>query len=71
MTPKEKALELYDKFFKQLCRSSYPYEYAKINATICVNEILNLPSSYDGRMVALSKEDYQYWLEVKKQIQCL
>jgi hypothetical protein len=63
MTPKEKAIELYNKFYgiplyiktiKQCCN-------------IVVNEILNDMTIRLG----LDKEDFEYWEEVKQEIEKL
>lgn len=79
MTPKEKAKELYNKFYEN---SYVPWmggkdeattkDCAKDSASICVDEILNL------RMIGNMSRGFdsvlserEYWIEVKKEIQNL
>jgi hypothetical protein len=63
MTPKEKAKELFDKFYLQTeyyinCGCEF---LAKENALICVDEILE----FHDRI------DVKYWKEVKQEIEKL
>lgn len=67
MTPEEKAHDLFDKFYKKVGFR----EQAKQCALIAVDEILSLPSKHDGRMIAVILEDYQYWQQVKTEIEKL
>ena len=68
MTPKEKSLELWEKYF----RLNYDWdgstkdEWAKEGALIAVDEILNvIIGSYDYEL------EKQYWQEVKQEIEKL
>jgi Mg2+/Co2+ transporter CorC len=68
MTPKEKALELWEKYF----RLNYDWdgatkdEWAKEGALIAVDEILNvIIGSYDYEL------ENKYWQEVKQEIEKL
>ena len=67
MTDKEKAKELFEKY-KPLCGGYWGgkinKEFAKQSALIAVNEILNVSISYAGK-------DYDYWEEVKTEIEKL
>ena len=66
MTPKEKALQLVDKF----CFGLYPWQIkrAKQCALICVDELLNelkWLNNYED------KDRVEYWQEVKQEIKKL
>ena len=68
MTPKEKALELWEKYFQL----NYDWDgvtkdqWAKEGALIAVDEILNvIIGSYDYEL------EKQYWQEVKQEIENL
>jgi hypothetical protein len=64
MTPKEKAIELVDKFNKP-DTTHYPYVHnAQQCALIAVNEILEI-SEHE------SPSTYVYYMEVKKEIEAL
>lgn len=59
-TPKEKTLELVDKFL--YCTiDNYGFEYAKQCALVCVDELLE----------ECKIDKYWYWQEVKKEIKKL
>jgi hypothetical protein len=66
MTPKEKAIELYNKFYNT---SSHPHhvetrqQIAKQCALIAVDEILNV--------IEVPSTEYKYWQEVKQEIEKL
>ncbi len=62
MTPKEKAKELFNKFYMAIPGDEMGecYESSKQCALIAVNEILNEPDSSEG-----------YWQEVKQEIEKL
>jgi hypothetical protein len=63
MTPKEKAEELVDKFVQYTpADSEFEYPYAKKCALIAVNEILE---------IIFSDYDWQYWNEVKQELEKL
>ena len=70
MTPKEKAKELVDKFYtidsdsEMFDGFTMPIFYAERCALIAVDEILKITLSYAGK-------DYDYWQEVKQEIQAL
>lgn len=65
MAPKEKAIELVDKFydFKYL---KLHYEQAKQCALIAVGEILNSNNQF-----IQTEEQFNYWKEVKQEIELL
>ena len=74
MTPKQKAKELFDKFyylFPEKRKIDFGYNKSKQCALITVDDILKLPSIDDGRMIVVIKEDYDYWQEVKNEIEKL
>jgi ribosome biogenesis GTPase A len=65
MDPKEKALELVQKYFKSN-HQPYGFKDAKQCALIAVDEILNvIIGSYDYEL------ENNYWQEVKKEIEKL
>ena len=64
MTPKEKALELYNKMYDY----SLFEEEAKRCALIAVDEILN---NIDFTSMINGTDDYNYWQEVKQEIEKL
>ena len=69
MTPKEKALQLFNYFIdKTFARTEYcQNRNAKETALICVDEILkNQP--YDIYTIDQCKNVYDYWNEVKQEI---
>lgn len=76
MTPKEKAIELFDKMiFNQAIsiKLDYPHlanEYAKDCALIAVDEIIkNMPKGfYSGLRPYYKGSDLEYWQEVKQEI---
>ena len=65
MTPKEKAIELRDKFYFNTSFSDL--EDAKLCALYVVDEILNHHSQEQG----LYKIDTYFWKQVKKKIENL
>jgi hypothetical protein len=79
MTPKEKAIELYNKFYPNM---SHPFnvqvrrEDAKQCALICVEEILKVAplDKYENLQSELTPEDIglhlfeEYWQSVKEEI---
>jgi hypothetical protein len=69
MNPKEKARELRDKMYLKIPSVYDPtglphYPIAKEMALIAVDEILKVSISYAGK-------DYDYWKEVKQEIEKL
>ncbi len=77
MTPKEKAIELVNKFTFQ--RESHEMYVAKQCALICVDEILNQFVSIHNKFKEAKIIDgdvkesanYIYWIEVKQEIEQL
>jgi hypothetical protein len=73
MTPKEKAIELVDRFEHQYDLTTsetigikgIDYETAKQCALIAVGEILN---NIDFTSMLNGTDDYNYWLQVKQEI---
>jgi hypothetical protein len=71
MTPKEKAKELFDKmYFVDDPMGNYPmcFETAKQCALIAVDEIIQ--QCWDCRDIDL-EASYDYWQQVKQEIQAL
>ena len=72
MTPKDKALELYNKYEqlgRDFTRGVSMKEFAKQCALIAVEEILKTnPYEWDGEDLNLNIE---YWQEVKQEIEKL
>jgi hypothetical protein len=64
MNPKQKAIELYDKFIVYDWHPDHGYEESeketKKHALICVDEIINA--------TPLISIHYNYWVRVKKEI---
>jgi hypothetical protein len=74
MTPKEKAKELVDKYFRdEILYWDLSYNQAKLCALIAVDEMLNYFSKETFMMaypeIAISELDY--WQEVKQEIEAL
>ena len=67
MSPKEKAEELYWKYFQLVADGSHPEENAKECALIAVDEILNVIHAKDLNY----RNVYAYFLEVKQEIEKL
>jgi hypothetical protein len=69
MTPKEKAKELYDKFYMAIPSDEMGLsdEAAKQCALIAVNEILKAVNNPDETY--LMKHSVNYWTEVKQEIE--
>ena len=65
MTPKEKAIELSNKYFEQFLAFGEYLSIQKANqcALITVDEILNV--------IEVPSTEYKYWQEVKKEIEAL
>jgi hypothetical protein len=79
MTPKEKAIELVDKYlcieeiynvdlFCDECGIDYAAKYC---ALIAVDEILYVISLYNGHSDCFEEGSREYWQEVKKEIEKL
>ena len=74
MTPKEKAIELYNKYFSMIKIESYidrvsSIPYVKKCALIVVDEILGYID--DSILHPQNKEAIEYWSEVKQEIEKL
>jgi hypothetical protein len=71
MKPKEKAIELVNKFYIEgdMLKESHSYRLAKKCALIAVDEIMQALSVIDYGMQYLAEIDY--WEEVKKEIENL
>ena len=71
MTPQEKAIELVDKFYlieeSQECDAWIDGYLAKKCALIAVDEIIH----YLEIVLGVDKEDFEYWQEVKTEIEKL
>lgn len=70
MTPKEKAIELYQKFYYQLpsnLSDKIQDCVAQECALIAVDEIIY----YLEITLGVDKEDFEYWQEVKQEIEKL
>jgi len=75
MTPKEKAIELWEKYF----RLNYDWdggtkdEWAKEGTLIAVDEMLNYFSKETFMMAypEIAITEFQYWEEVKQEIEAL
>ncbi len=81
MTPKEKAVDLLDRFYNTtpnenwfnpplgLIRQEYKsWQQAKECAIIAVNEIISQSSNKVVHLNRKGLTDYDYWWEVKKEI---
>lgn len=75
MTPEEKAKELVDKFDQHVVSTNYRHmsEYSvKDCAIIAVDEILQIvPSVYLTEDAEIHTGHYQYWAEVKSELEKL
>jgi hypothetical protein len=74
MTPKEKAKELYQKYFSMITierpiDKNAAIPYVKQCALIAVDEILKAVDNTDETY--LMKHSVNYWTEVKKEIEAL
>jgi len=80
MTPKEKAIELIDKFENETY-SLIQGQLSKQCALIAVDEIMTLLNSSiehfvphfggGGHTIKMPNQEYQYWQEVKQEIENL
>jgi hypothetical protein len=70
MEPKEKAQELYWKYYQKVADSSYPEDLSKQCALIAVDEVLYcLNMNHDN--VYFYNPEYEYYKEVKQEIEKL
>ena len=61
MTPKQKAIELYNKFYiSKISTNSFRKEESKNCALICADEIIELRKK--------DQSNYEYWISVKQEI---
>ena len=70
MTPKEKAIELFEKYDKNIVSTNYKHmcKEAVIQcALIAVDEIIY----YLEITLGVDKEDFEYWQKVKEEIEKL
>lgn len=67
MSPKEKAVELYWKYYQLVADCSHPEEKSKEYALIAVDEIIN----HHSQEQSLYRIDKYYWQQVKKEIENL
>ena len=67
MTPKEKAIELVERFHNdgEVCGQYFTYEMAKKQTLICVDEFLDFMNNL---IITEGSLAYQYWSEVKQEI---
>ena len=72
MTPKEKALQLVDKFLPNMPRAN-ENEWAKRCALICVDEIISQDPTKEvqDNWGSHTDSNLEYWLEVKEEIEKL
>ncbi len=78
MTPKDKAIELVDKFKEANSYTHYARENAKDFALICVNELIKYSPIQSWKYTAFgSAENFneiysrEHWQEVKQEIELL
>ena len=72
MTPKEKAEELYYKYYQIVADCGYPEEKAKQCALIAVDEIIDECGNWiGGTNDGWDTERFDYWQEVKQEIEKL
>jgi hypothetical protein len=67
MTPQEKAVELYNRYFdlgRDFTRGASMKEFSKLCALLAVDEMTNVIKDLDNWA-------YTYWIEVKKEIEKL
>lgn len=72
MTPKEKAKELYWKYYQNISDTSFPEETAKLCALIAVDEIIEECGNWaGGTNDGWDTKRFDYWQEVKQEIEKL
>ena len=71
MTPKEKAKELFDKYYDYTADMEYPNECAKQCALIAVDEIIEVSKDIADEEVLSAIIIYWFWLKVKEEIEKL
>ena len=74
MTPKEKAIELWGKYYNLNLEwdGVLNEKWAKEGAIITVDEIIPIVNSYENALSASQQSDYlEYWYEVKQEIEKL
>ena len=74
MTPKEKAIELVDRFFDEALPDAVENDFhtGVLCALIAVDEIIPIVGSYEDALSASQKSDeLTYWEEVKQEIKKL
>ena len=68
MTPKEKAIELNEKFMLTVAGANGFKISFKSHALIAVDEILSLMIKFHGRHIEDNRTQIDYWQEVKQEI---
>lgn len=74
MTPKDKAIELYNKF-RNANGTMAANGYAKKQAIICIEEIcrenlvIDQPITDDVETIGILNKRYAFWKEVKKELE--
>ena len=74
MAPKEKAIDLFDKYFDEMLSLGFHLSNRQICkiALIAVDEIIPIINSYEDALSASQKSDeLLYWEEVKQEIEKL
>jgi hypothetical protein len=74
MTPKEKAEEIWDRMIYHImynCQPTLSSMIAKQCAIIAVNEVLGDASKKNSHIHRNGLSDYDYWWEVKQEIEKL
>lgn len=68
MTPKEKAVELYNNYYQHVADGAYPELNAKQCALICVDEILKELDNF-GNDDGYQFSRVEYYQQVKQEIE--
>jgi hypothetical protein len=74
MTPKEKAEYLIEKYYQkspELFGTSKAMFYAKQCALICVDEIISIMITFNGREIENNIDKINFWQQVKTEIEKL
>jgi hypothetical protein len=70
MTPKEKAKELVLQFY-EVVKNIYPSTNGMLLAKKCALRAVDEMIHYLEIILGVDKEDFEYWIEVKKEIEKL
>jgi len=68
MTPKEKAIELNEKFMLTVAGSNGFKVSFKSHCLIAVDEIISLMIKFHGRHIEDNSTEIEYWQEVKNEL---